>query len=239
VSAAFAQGLKDRAVGAVRATAARSARRMAWRLGVVALVACGRVAYGLFAGEEPEEASAAPIAAADSAAGVRGAASHAASGAAPVTMPVAASNTALAAAPASARATAASGAPVTARPAADAAAARRMVPDTVVLEREVYGYAGGGRRDPFRPLIVTTVLRPFPSELRLTAVAYDAVNGNSIAILRDVTTKAQHRVRAGQLVGRMRVLRIQPKAVVFAVEELGFSRRETLTLQDSLGTRQP
>jgi hypothetical protein len=208
---------------------------MAWRLGFVVLAACGRVAYGLFAGEEPAEASAAPIAAADSAAGVRGAASHAASGAAPV----AASNPALAAAPASAPNTAASGAPVTARRASDAAAARRTVPDTVVLEREVYGYAGGGRRDPFRPLIVTTVLRPFPSELRLTAVAYDAVNGNSIAILRDVTTKAQHRVRAGQLVGRMRVLRIQPKAVVFAVEELGFSRRETLTLQDSLGTRQP
>jgi hypothetical protein len=112
-------------------------------------------------------------------------------------------------------------------------------PDTVVLEREIYGYAGGGRRDPFRPLIVTTVLRPFPSELRLTAVAYDPTGVNSVAILRDLTTKAQHRVRAGQLVGRMRVVRIQPKAVVFAVEELGFSRRETLTLQDSLGSRQP
>ncbi len=111
--------------------------------------------------------------------------------------------------------------------------------DTVVLEREVYGYAGNGRRDPFRPLIVTTVLRPFPSELRLVAVAYDAAGTNSVAVLRDITTKAQHRVRAGQLVGRMRVVHIQPKAVVFAVEELGFSRRETLTLQDSLGTRQP
>ena len=236
MNAAFGQGLRDRAVGAVRATAARTARRMAWRLGFVVLAACGRVAYGVFAGDEPEEASAAPIAAADSAApavGARGAASNAAPAAAPAPAPnTGAPNPVV-------PSTAASGAPVTARPAPDAGAARRMVPDTVVLEREVYGYAGGGRRDPFRPLIVTTVLRPFPSELLLTAVAYDAVNGNSIAILRDVTTKAQHRVRAGQLVGRMRVLRIQPKAVVFAVEELGFSRRETLTLQDSLGTRQP
>jgi hypothetical protein len=121
-----------------------------------------------------------------------------------------------------------------------AAAGREpAAPDTVVLEREVYGYAGGGRRDPFRPLIVTTVLRPFPSELRLTAVAYDPAGVSSVAILRDVTTKAQHRVRPGQLVGRMRVVRIHPKSVVFAVEELGFSRRETLTLQDSSGTRQP
>lgn len=130
---------------------------------------------------------------------------------------------------------AASGAPA-ATPAADV---RRPAPDTVVIEREVYGYAGGGRRDPFRPLIVTTVLRPFPSELRLVAVAYDPSGANSVAILRDVTSKAQHRVRAGQLIGRMRVVRIQPKAVVFAVEELGFSRRETLTLHDSLPPRQP
>jgi hypothetical protein len=149
---------------------------------------------------------------------------------------VAAGATPPAAVPAAAATPAAPAGPAavpTASPAAPAA------PDTVVLEREVFGYGGGGRRDPFRPLIVTTVLRPFPSELRLTAVAFDPAGVNSVAILRDVTTKAQHRVRAGQLVGRMRVVRIHPKAVVFAVEELGFSRRETLTLQDSLGTRQP
>jgi hypothetical protein len=121
------------------------------------------------------------------------------------------------------------------RPAA--APAAPAAPDTIVVEREVYGYDGGGRRDPFRPLIVTTVLRPFASELRLVAVAYDPAGARSVAILRDQTTRTQHRVRAGQLVGRMRVVRIQPRAVVFSVEELGFSRRETLTLNDSTGSR--
>lgn len=163
-----------------------------------------------------------------------------------VPAPVAAAHGGVPAVPtrAAAAATPVSATPAPAPAALDAGVARgrppvAQVPDTVVLEREVYGYAGSGRRDPFRPLIVTTVLRPFPNELRLTAVAYDPTGANSVAILRDVTTKAQHRVRAGQLVGRMRVVRIQPKAVVFAVEELGFSRRETLTLQDSLGSRQP
>lgn len=119
------------------------------------------------------------------------------------------------------------------------ASIRDLPPDTVVIEREAFGYGGSGRRDPFRPLIITAALRPLPSELRLVAVAYDAAGTNSVAILRDVTTRAQHRVRVGQLVGRMRVTRIRPKAVVFTVEELGFSRQEELALQDSSGTRQP
>jgi len=181
-----------------------------------------------------------------------GAAAYVTYGAEPVdAAPAPAAVPAARSAPAAARTPAAApAAPAPATPAPPAAPGARPntpapldsaapVPDTVVIEREVYGYAGGGRRDPFRPLIVTTVLRPFPSELKLVAVAYDPAGTHSVAILRDVTTKAQHRVRAGQLVGRMRVVRIQPQAVVFAVEELGFSRRETLTLHDSLGTRQP
>ncbi len=210
--------LAGRARELVRRAAARSARRLAWRVAAVAAAAGARLAYGAF-GEAPD-ADAAP---------------------APVPAPVAAARAAASAdaeRPA-ARTVAARAADAAPRDAAPRDSAPRLVADTVVIEREVYGYAGGGRRDPFRPLIVTTVLRPFPSELRLTAVAFDPAGANSVAILRDVTTKAQHRVRAGQLVGRMRVVRIQPKAVVFAVEELGFSRRETLTLHDSLGTRQP
>ncbi len=210
--------LAGRARELVRRAAARSARRLALRVAVVAAAAGARLAYGAFA--EAPDADAAP---------------------APVPAPVAAARAAASAdaeRPA-ARMAAARAADAAPRDSAPRDSAPRLVADTVVIEREVYGYAGGGRRDPFRPLIVTTVLRPFPSELRLTAVAFDPAGTNSVAILRDVTTKAQHRVRAGQLVGRMRVVRIQPKAVVFAVEELGFSRRETLTLHDSLGTRQP
>ncbi len=114
-----------------------------------------------------------------------------------------------------------------------------IAPDTVVVERETFGYAGDGRRDPFRSLMVTAALRPLPSELRLVAVAYDPTGVGSVAILRDGTTHAQHRVGVGGRVGRMRVVRIRPRTVVFAVEELGFSRTEVVTLSDSSATKQP
>ena len=101
-------------------------------------------------------------------------------------------------------------------------------------------HARGGRRDPFRSLMVTAALRPLPSELRLVAVAYDPTGVSSVAILRDGTTRAQHRVGVGGRVGRMRVVHIRPRTVVFAVEELGFSRTEVVTLSDSSSaTRQP
>ncbi len=106
----------------------------------------------------------------------------------------------------------------------------------VTIEREVYDYAGAGRRDPFRSLMTTTVLRPALAELRLVAVAYDPA-GASVAILRDVNSKQQHRVRVGTPLGRMRVAAIRQKAVVFTIEELGYSRQETLALSDSTAVR--
>jgi len=121
-----------------------------------------------------------------------------------------------------------------------AAAARRAAeagPTTVTIEREAYSYASGGRRDPFKSLLTTTDLRPMLAELKLVAVAYDPNGNGSVAILRDVNTKAQHRVRAGTLLGRMRVAAIQKKAVVFTIEELGYSRQEILGLNDSTGVR--
>ena len=76
-------------------------------------------------------------------------------------------------------------------------------------------------------------LRPLLSELRLTSVAFDRSTGNSVAILRDLGNKMQYRVRAGERLGRARVARILPKSVVVTIEELGYSRQETLALTDS------
>lgn len=124
--------------------------------------------------------------------------------------------------------------PVAARP-----SSKRTAADTasVVIEREVYSYGGSDRRDPFRSLMTTTELRPTSSELRLVAVAYDPTNAGSVAILRELTTKTQYRARVGTLIGRMRVVAIRPKAVVFTIEEMGFSRQETLGLNDSTAVR--
>ncbi|MGZ8412543.1 MAG: hypothetical protein ACXW61_03735 [Gemmatirosa sp.] len=120
-----------------------------------------------------------------------------------------------------------------------AVARRDTTPAMATIEREVFAYAGSGRRDPFRALIATSVIRPMPNELRLVAVVYDPRGAGSVAILRDSTTHKQHRVRTGQLLGRMRVAQIRPKHVVFTIEELGFSRQEILGLKDSTATRLP
>jgi hypothetical protein len=127
--------------------------------------------------------------------------------------------------------------PVARTVAAAAAPAPKRAPVTsVTIERETFGYGGVGRRDPFKSLMTTAELRPMLAELRLVAVAYDP-SGGSVAILRDMTTKAQHRVRTGSTIGRMRVAAIRPKAVVFTIEELGFNRQETLGLNDSTAVR--
>ncbi|MDF1506401.1 hypothetical protein, partial [Roseisolibacter sp. H3M3-2] len=119
------------------------------------------------------------------------------------------------------------------------APARRATPSTATIEREVFAYGGAGRRDPFRPLIATSEIRPLPNELRLVAVVFDPRGAGSVAILRDSVSKKQHRVRPGQLLGRMRVAQIRQKQVVFTIEELGYSRQEVLGLQDSTATRLP
>jgi hypothetical protein len=113
----------------------------------------------------------------------------------------------------------------------------RGVKGEVSLSREVYSYEPGGRRDPFVSLLRTGDLRPMLSDLRLVVVLYDPTGRNSIAIMRDVSTKDQYRVKVGQTVGRMRVAQIQPKEIVFTIEEVGFSRQEPLALGDSSTAR--
>jgi hypothetical protein len=131
-------------------------------------------------------------------------------------------------------------APTTARPVARVAAAvtdstatvsrgSDSLP-TISIAREVFTYRSANRRDPYASLMSSGELRPLVSDLRLTAVAYDATGRGSVAILRDVTSRAQYRVRVGQTLGRLRVSSIRQKAVVFSIDEFGFSRQETLPL---------
>jgi hypothetical protein len=117
-------------------------------------------------------------------------------------------------------------APTATKPAAPAA-------DTaprVLINREVFAYEGAGRRDPFVSLLNTSDLKPLLTDLKLVGVAYDPRGQNSVAVLRDVTSKDQYKVRVGQTIGRMRVAAIQPKAVIFTIEEFGYSRQELLPI---------
>ena len=100
----------------------------------------------------------------------------------------------------------------------------------VLINREVFSYEGDGRRDPFVSLLTTTDLKPMLADLKLVGVAYDPRGQNSVAVLRDMTSKDQYKVRVGQTIGRMRVAAIQPKAVIFTIEEFGYSRQELLPI---------
>ena len=108
----------------------------------------------------------------------------------------------------------------------------------VLINREVFSYDGDGRRDPFVSLLTTSDLRPLLTDLKLVAVAFDPRGQSSVAVLRDITSKEQYRVRVGQTIGRMRVAAIQEKAVIFTIEEFGYSRQEILPIiADSTKTR--
>lgn len=128
-------------------------------------------------------------------------------------------------------------APVAApRPAAPVSAPAPVVPE-VLINRETYSYPDAGRRDPFTSLMNTEELRPLIGDLKLVAIAFDATGRNSVAVLRDITTKEQYRVKVGQELGRMRVAAIHVKDVVFGIEEFGYSRQESVAMNDSTKVR--
>jgi Tfp pilus assembly protein PilP len=116
-------------------------------------------------------------------------------------------------------------------PAAAKAPAPADTTPKVLINREIFQYDGDGRRDPFVSLLTTSDLRPLLNDLKLVAVAYDPRGQNSVAVLRDATSKSQYRVKVGQTIGRMRVAAIQEKAVIFTIEEFGYSRQELLPIQ--------
>jgi hypothetical protein len=106
----------------------------------------------------------------------------------------------------------------------------------ISLVRESFNYTADGRRDPFMSLMKTGELRPAVSDLKLVTVIYDPA-GRSVAILRDLTTKEQYRIKVGQTLGRMRVASIQPKSVTFTVIAIGTTFQEVLALNDTTRAR--
>jgi hypothetical protein len=115
--------------------------------------------------------------------------------------------------------------------------------DQLGYRREVFAYDAGGRRDPFVSLATTGVLRPTIADLSLVGIAVASRNGSggtqSVAIFRDKQTKEQYRVRVGQPLGRMRVASIEPRRVVFSIDEFGVSRQESIAMGDSTKTITP
>lgn len=112
---------------------------------------------------------------------------------------------------------------------ADTTAARDTTPP-VSLVREVFAYEGAGR-DPFMSLLRSGDVRPLISDLRLVTVIYDPTYpARSVAVLRDITTTRNYRVKPGDIIGRLKTTQIRPREVVFTVQEFGYERQETLSL---------
>jgi hypothetical protein len=105
------------------------------------------------------------------------------------------------------------------------------------IMREVFDYGIQGRRDPFYSLLSTGDLRPMLSDLRLTTILYDLSGRRPVAVMNDISTNLQYRVTTGMMLGRMRVTQIRPRKVIFAIEEFGFSRADSLVLADKPQTR--
>ena len=119
------------------------------------------------------------------------------------------------------------------------ASAQAVAGAMITIDREVYGYERGGRRDPYASLLQSDELRPSVSDLKLIGVVLDPKGRNSIAVMRDLSTKELYRVRPGQSVGRLRVTQISQRSVTFLIEEFGATRQETFSLRDSTTSRIP
>ncbi len=112
--------------------------------------------------------------------------------------------------------------------------------DTVpsFVMRESFDYDRAGTRDPFVSLLNTSDLRPVLSDLKLIGILYDVSGRRSVAIMRD-QANVLYRGMVGQTLGRMRVARITPRAVIFSIEEFGMNRQDSLVLVDTTKTRIP
>lgn len=119
----------------------------------------------------------------------------------------------------------------TARATQASAGSAALSSESPAFSREAFRYDRSGRRDPFVSLMAYGELRPLITELRVTSIAYDPAGG-SVAVLRDLGTKEQYRVRVGESLGRMRVAKIGKREITFTIEEFGYSRQETLALAD-------
>ena len=99
----------------------------------------------------------------------------------------------------------------------------------VVRESFVYG---GGTRDPFNSLLNTAHIGPELVDLQLVGVYQDLRNPeNSVAVVKEKASGKRYKLRNGDQIGRMQVARIEPRDVVFTIEDLGYERQESLSLR--------
>jgi len=100
----------------------------------------------------------------------------------------------------------------------------------LVFEREVFHYPVENRRDPFRSLADQEHMGPLFDDLTLRMIIYSTQPGQSVALLADGAKKV-YRLHKGDIIGNATVLEINQTRVLFAVEDYGNRRQETLELK--------
>ncbi len=109
----------------------------------------------------------------------------------------------------------------------------------VLFSREVYNYPSQGRRDPFSSLITTGDIRPMIADLLVVAITLGQSDRTSIATLKDKSSNEIYRVRVGSVFGRLRVTAIRQREVTVEIDEFGYKRQESLSINVPVGGRTP
>ncbi len=99
------------------------------------------------------------------------------------------------------------------------------------MSRETFAYSGS-TRDPFNSLLNMAKSGPEVADLQLVGI-YQNMRSPSghVAVFREKEGGRRHKLRAGDQLGRSRVVQIRERDVVFMIEDFGFERQETLSLR--------
>jgi hypothetical protein len=99
------------------------------------------------------------------------------------------------------------------------------------VSRETFAYSGAAR-DPFVSLLNIGKNGPELADLQLVGVYHNLrTPTGSVAVFREKSGGKRHKLRAGEQVGRSRLVQIRERDVVFMIEDFGFERQETLSLR--------
>jgi hypothetical protein len=99
------------------------------------------------------------------------------------------------------------------------------------MYRETFAYSGAAR-DPFNSLLNMAKNGPELADLQLVGIYRNLRTPDaSIAVFREKDGGKRHKLRAGDQVGRSRLIQIRERDVVFMIEDFGFERQETLSLR--------
>jgi hypothetical protein len=99
------------------------------------------------------------------------------------------------------------------------------------MSRETFAYSGAAR-DPFNSLLNMAKNGPELADLQLVGIYQNLrAPSASLAVFREKDGGKRHKLRAGDQVGRSRLVQIRDRDVVFMIEDFGFERQETLSLR--------